>query len=247
MASQTIPAVRDEAGVSLAEGLEALHDKLDRIGAQVAHLYQRTQALEELRDELVPIVKDGLSALSEELAAVEHEFNSEEIAYLLRKLVRATPRLIRALDQLESLQSLGEELAPLGKEILHGGIETLDQLERQGVFRLARGGVLLAERIAAHYTEEDIRLLSDNIVTILDTVKSMTQPDILAVANEALGALHEAPANTRRIGLFGLLRRMRDPEVQSGMALLLELVRRLARGQKTATSSPTPTERSETP
>ena len=93
------------------------------------------------------------------------------------------------------------------------------------------------EGFAKEITSLQFLGLSDNIVTILDTVKSMTQPDVLAIANNALGVFQASNTKPQKpLGLFGLLRRMRDPEIQAGMDMLLELVRQVARSQNQPTT-----------
>ena len=102
----------------MAAQLMAMDAKLDILTEQMGHLYRRTVALEELKDELMRIAKDGMAALTVELSEIEHEFNAEEIQHLLRKALRSTPRLIRLLDMLESVDGLVTEIEPLGKEVM---------------------------------------------------------------------------------------------------------------------------------
>ena len=54
--------------------------------------------------------------------------------------------------------------------------------------RIAHEGVKFdrAFHLRAAAREHDARALADNVVTILKTVKNMTQPDIMALANNAV-------------------------------------------------------------
>ena len=233
MTTATLPQRRpDEAPEGLDARLERLDRKLDRLGDQVGHLYQRTVAMEELKDELMPLARDAMGAMQEELGAIEHEFNSDEIAYLLRKVLRNTPRFIRFLDRLEALDGLMVELEPLSKEVLRGAVDTLQQAEDRGWFRLLRGGLGLMDEVAAHASDEDIQRLHDNVLALVDTVKQMTQPQMLTMANETLRVM-QAPASHHRVGVIGLMRALRDPEIQEGVGVLLELLRQTARTPKT--------------
>ncbi|MDX1811215.1 MAG: YkgJ family cysteine cluster protein, partial [Gammaproteobacteria bacterium] len=47
-------------------------------------------------------------------------------------------------------------------------------------------GIQMMDRIVTEFTEEDVQALSDNVVTILKTVRNMTQPDIMALANQSV-------------------------------------------------------------
>jgi len=227
---QPSPAPREP---DLARELARMNERLDTLNQRVEHLYRKTLAAEELKDELVPVLKDAMAAMSDKLGEMETEFNSEQVLHLLRKVLRSTPRFIRALEQLENLESLVDEISPLGRDIVRSTVETLQRAEDRGWFRMSQGAMELFDRIAAGTTQEDLDRLGDNMMLIVNTVKRMTQPQMLAVANNALGALdeeHEAPP---KVSLWRLVRSMRDPEVQSGLAVMLELTRQIARRPQT--------------
>jgi uncharacterized protein YjgD (DUF1641 family) len=216
--------------VDLARELALLNRKLDGLGQQVQHLYDRTRAVEELKDELMPVVRHALGAAGEELTAVEEEFNSEELVHLMRKLLHNTPALIRMLDRLESVDGLVTEVEPLGKEMMRNLIDRLEQAEQRGYFRLLQGATALFDRIAQHASVEDIERLADNIVPMIDTFKRMTQPDMLAKTNHALAVFEIPPdSDPPRVGLVGMLRAMRDPEIQEGLGLMFEAMRQVSR------------------
>ncbi|NOY90186.1 MAG: DUF1641 domain-containing protein [Deltaproteobacteria bacterium] len=99
----------------------------------------------------------------------------------------------------------------------------------------------LVDRVATHYTQEDIDKLSDNIVFILDTVKRMTQPEILGSVNQAFEVLDRPGDEVQPVGLWGLLRAMRDPEVQNGVGLMIAVLRQVSRGPNGAATNPTET------
>ena len=73
-----------------------------------------------------------------------------------------------------------------------------------------------------------LQALGENIVQILMTVRNLTQPEILNLADRATGALKQKTTPTP-VGALGLLRAMRDPEVRKGTGVLLELLRSLGR------------------
>jgi len=59
-------------------------------------------------------------------------------------------------------------------------------------------------------------------------VRNLTQPEVLDLADRASEALG-GKAAARPVGTFGLLKAMRDPEVQRGTGVLLDLLRSLGR------------------
>jgi uncharacterized protein YjgD (DUF1641 family) len=117
----------------------------------------------------------------------------------------------------------------LGKQAFANTIETLDQLEQDGYFAFARGGYYILERIVTEFKEEDVRELGDTIVAILTTVRNMTQPDVLALANSAIESMRSQPTkNGKPPSTLSLLRQLSDPKVRVGLSKMLTLVSSLA-------------------
>jgi uncharacterized protein YjgD (DUF1641 family) len=85
----------------------------------------------------------------------------------------------------------------------------------------------ILDRVVTSFDEEDLRLLGENVVLILETVKEMTQPDVMQMLQRTARILRydEEPA---KVSLFRLLREMREPEVKLGLHRMLTLLRGLA-------------------
>ena len=113
--------------------------------------------------------------------------------------------------------------------IIHLTSDRLQEFEEDGTLDFVREGVKVFQRVSSSFTPEDVRLLGENIVHILMTVRGLTQPELLNLADRASEALGAKAADAKPVGTFGLLRAMRDPEVQRGTGVLLDLLRSLGR------------------
>jgi uncharacterized protein YjgD (DUF1641 family) len=153
---------------------------------------------------------------------MEHEFNSEEVVYLLRKLLRSTPRFVWMLDRMESFAEFVEELTPISRELMKSGIEWLDQAEKKGYFRIAKGAASFADRVGETYQQEDVEGLRANVVRIMDS---------------ALRGLDQQP---QPLSPWGLFRALRDPEIQEGMGVAVEVLRRVSREVKASAEKAKP-------
>jgi len=152
----------------------------------------------------------------------------EKLLEACHKLDHATQILLELKRDKEMIMELGQDLMPMANGIIHLTSDRLQEYERDGTLDFIREGVKVFQRVSSSFTPEDVRALGDNIVHILMTVRNLTQPEVLDLADratEALGGRVEA----RPVGTFGLLRAMRDPEVRRGTGVLLELLRSLGR------------------
>jgi uncharacterized protein YjgD (DUF1641 family) len=136
--------------------------------------------------------------------------------------------LTDALDRIEGLMGLADEAQILGKQVFSKTVETLDMMERQGYFAFARQTGYILERIVTEFSEEDVKALGDNIVTILTTVRNMTQPEILSIANNAVDAIRDDDVPAKSPTTWQLLRELSDPRVRIGMVRMINLLKSLA-------------------
>ena len=84
------------------------------------------------------------------------------------------------------------------------------------------------EKIVTEFNEEDVKALGDNIVSILHTVRNLTQPEIMDLTNNALDAIRVEPLSDDVPSALGLVRELSDPQVRRGFARLINLVKSLA-------------------
>jgi uncharacterized protein YjgD (DUF1641 family) len=210
-----------------ANDLALLHQKIDYLTEQMDAQRRRQAELDELKADLIPIANHMVSLSIDELAEIGTEFQLEDLLFLLKRVLRNTGALLRLMDLLEAGMGLSEELHLLGKQVFSEWVETADRMEREGYFAFLREGWGVFEKIVSAFDEQDVRALGDNIVTILTTVRQMTQPEVLALANNAVAAM-QPESGDDDLSTMQLLRSLGDPRVRKGMARLLNIVKTLA-------------------
>lgn len=145
-----------------------------------------------------------------------------EINHKLAAVVEVTEDLGR---QLESLEDLREDFVPIAHEGMLIAYRKLHELEQAGVIEFLKESAGVFHTISTSFTPEDVKALGENVVHILRTVRSLTQPEVLDLADKAAGALREAPPEP--VGRMGLIRSFRDPEVRRGLTMFLTVLREL--------------------
>ncbi len=208
--------------------LTALNVKLDRVLGHLDEQKQRQQDQQELKEDLLPIANHMIKLTIDELAEIGTEFQLEDLLFLVKRLLRDTHMLVGMLDRLQSTVELLDETKLLGTQVFNQAVLQLDDMERKGYFRFAKEGAAILENIIAEFDEEDVKALGENIVSILRTVRNLTQPEIMNLTNNALDAIRVDPIPDEVPSALGLVREMSDPQVRRGFARLLNLVKSLA-------------------
>jgi uncharacterized protein YjgD (DUF1641 family) len=99
-------------------------------------------------------------------------------------------------------------------------------MERKGYFIFLQGGLDMLDRVVTSFTEEDVRQLGENIVLILQTVKEMTQPEIMAMLRRTAMVVKEEEAVDT--SFMSIIRQLNDPAVRKGLAKTLQVLKSVA-------------------
>jgi uncharacterized protein YjgD (DUF1641 family) len=198
--------------------------KMDAILDQLEAQRQRSLALEELKNDLIPIGNQMVKLTIDELAEIGSDFQLEDLLFLVKRLLRDTKLLSDLLDKMESTVELVGDVQTIGNQAFNQSVLILDRLEREGYFTFARSSWRILEKIVAEFDEEDVNALGDNIVLILNTIKSMTQPEIMNFVHNTLLVAEKEVEKPVDISYSGLIRQMRDPSVRRGLALTMRVL-----------------------
>lgn len=217
-----------------SQTLLEINQKIDALAAQVQALTEHAQEQQrrqrewdDLKTDLTPIAMDAYQVIVEQLDEIEPYMQLEDLLHLLKRLARNTHNIEMLLDQVESLSDLARDAAPIVNDAVLTAVQQLDALERRGYFRLFKEGQYVVDNIVDHFGPEDVRQLGDNVVTILTTVKQMTQPEIMGMMQNLAGGLRRAEAWPEQgdISLWSLLKQLRNPETRRGLAITLGMLR----------------------
>lgn len=215
----------------MEQSLVELNQKVDALSAQVAFLaeearlqQQRRQEWDELKNDLTPVASEAYRLSVQQLDEIEAYVQLEDILRVTKRLVRNTRNLEQMLDQLEGFADLSRELSPLSQDMFLMLMTRLDEMERKGYFTFLQGGLEIADQIVTNFSEEDVRQLGENVVLILQTVKEMTQPEIMQLLSSTASVMREEGI-PEDVSMLYLLRQMRDPAVKRGLAKTLNVLR----------------------
>lgn len=216
----------------IQEEIAAIHRKLDVLTAYVDRQQQRARERQELRDDLTRIGQDVVQTAISELEEISAHFNTRDLLHLLKKLLRNTRTLTRWLDRLESSENFLQDAGPIVRDAFLGLLSSLDELDRKGYFAFFREVGLVVDRIVLSFTPRDVRLLGENITTILNTIKNLTQPEMLAAVNNAVAIYKNLNIELEREpSYWQLIRELRSPEIRQGIAVGLAFLKSLSNGR----------------
>ena len=206
--------------------LDVMSSQVDLLVEELRDQRMRRRQWEELSSDLAPLAGEAMMLASNELEAIQEWVRPEDMLRLVRRILRNTNNIEDGIARFESLMDLLDDIGPLTGEAVTKVLTSLDELEQRGYFEFANAALDIADRVVTAYSKEDVEALGENVVQMLDIVKNLTQPEMLAVAQRMLDALQRQQAAAELEpadppGLFALAGQMRDPEVRRGLARAL--------------------------
>ena len=127
--------------------------------------------------------------------------------------------------QRETYSDLIHDLSPLASQGMGTVTRALSEAEEKGYIDFARSGLGVIDRVVTSFTEDDVEALGDNVVLILETIKEMTQPEVMGMMRATLHEVGEIEESAIPPGMFEIMRQMRDPDVRRGLSRMIALLR----------------------
>lgn len=157
---------------------------------------------------------------------------TERLQALEDKLDAVTAMLRRQERQRAAWEDLAHDAGEVAGPVVATLTQRLAELDEQGHLEFARAGVEVADRVMTSFDADDVRALGDNIVVILDTVRQMTQPEVMALVRRTATAAGEPlpDASGPPPSVLRLLRDLGDPDVRRGLGRLMALLRSMGDG-----------------
>ncbi len=221
----------EQATSDLNQVVLELNQKMDALASQVAYLTEQAQISErgrrersELMENMMPIAKDAMQIASDQFEEIQEYIKTDDLLRFVKKLARHRPQLEMLLDQFDAITDLIQIMDPISKEGMNKVVNVLTELEQKGYFTFAQSGMRMIDTVVTSFTEEDVNRLGDNIVLILNTVKDMTQPQIMTFVRNTLMVAEKEIEKPVDNSYMALIRQMRDPAVRRGLALTMRVM-----------------------
>ncbi len=212
--------------------INELNAKLDIILEEIELQRRHRREMEDLKDDLMRVGKDVYKTAVEELDQLHDYVSSRDILHLGKYMLRNVNTISKVIQQLESAKDFLTDASPLMREYIVDFMAKLDEFDRKGYFEFMKEFGKVSDKIITSFNVEDIKNLGDNVVTILNTVKNLTQPDMLHTINNAVNVYKKLDIKvTEKISFLSLLKELNDPETKKGITFAIRFLKNLANQQ----------------
>jgi uncharacterized protein YjgD (DUF1641 family) len=218
------------ANDNLQEQINEINKKLDIVLEEVMAQRETRQSVEDLTTDLAVVGKDLFKSTVAELDNAGVELDGEAVKQLLLKLVRNVDTINEMFEMMESANDLVKDVSPVLHQMGLDGIHLMNEFEQKGYFDFMKEAMKIIDNVVTHFSVDDVKLLADNIVTILETVKNLTQPDMLKAINSGLVVYKSIEIdNVEEYSIWKAMRAMNSKEMKKGIGFMITFLQNIAK------------------
>ena len=218
---------------NLQSQIDNINSKLDIILAEIEIQSRHRREMEDLKDDLMRVGKDVYDSALIELEEVHDQLKTGDIFYLFKKLLRNINNITKTFEQLENFKDFIQDFSPVSRELFLDFMNKLNEFDKKGYFEFLREMSKISDNIVTSFSAEDVKNFGDNIVSILNTFKSLTQPDMLHAVNNAISVYKNLDIEIEeKVTMFSLIKELNSPEVKKGLAFALKFLKNIAKQQE---------------
>ncbi|RLD59590.1 MAG: hypothetical protein DRI97_00670 [Bacteroidetes bacterium] len=215
---------------SIQTQIDTLNDKVDLILEYVNQQRLKSQSVDDLISDVSIIGKDMYDSAVTELDNRSIELDPEDIKMIALKVIRNVRNINGVLDTFESTADFLKDASPIMNEMIIDLIKKLNEFDQKGYFEFLSEAGNIIDNVVTHFSREDIRLLADNVVPMLETVKSLTQPEMLKSVNNAVKIFSRIEMEAvPEYSIWKLMREMNKPEMKRAIGFMVSFMKNMSK------------------
>ncbi len=215
---------------NIQDQINDINRKLDIVLEEVMAQRATRLSLEDLTADLTIVGTDVFKSTVTDLDNAGIELDGEALKMLAFKLIRNVGTITEMFEMLESANDFVKDVSPILHQVGLDGIKMANEFEQKGYFEFFGASMKIMDNIVSHFDKDDLQALADNIVTILETIKSLTQPDMLKAINSGIVVYKSIDVeNVPEYSLFKAMMALNSKEMRRGLGFMITFLKNIAK------------------
>jgi len=124
------------------------------------------------------------------------------------------------------------DVSPIIRQVGLDAIQKMNELDQKGYIEFFTELTRIMDNIVTHFSVEDVKGLADNIVTILETVRGMTQPDMLKALDNGIQVYKSLDTkNIPEYSIWKVMKEVNTPEMKKGIGFMITFLKNLSKDE----------------
>ena len=214
---------------ALQTQISVLNQKVDLLLEYVNQQRLNSNQIQDLVADVSIVGKDMYDSAVEDLDNRMVNLDLDQVKGLVLRILRNVENMNKFLELFESMNDLMKDAGPIFNEVIINFTKRLHELDQKGYFEFFAETGKIFDNIISHYKPEDVRELSEHIVTILETVRSATQPEMMTALNNGFKIYASIETeNIPEYSIFRVLREMNQPDMKRALGFFITFMKNMA-------------------
>ncbi len=214
---------------TLQTQIAELNHKVDLLLEYVNQQRLKTNELEDLFADVSIVGKDMYDTAVEELDNRMVHLDLEDVKGLMLRVLRNVDNMNKFLELFESMNDFVKDASPIFNEVVIDFSKKLQEFDEKGYLEFFAEAGKIFDNIVSHYKPSDVRELADNVVMILETVRSATQPEMMAAIHNGMKVYSSMEIeNIPEYSIFKVMREMNKPEMKRALGFFVTFMKNMA-------------------
>jgi uncharacterized protein YjgD (DUF1641 family) len=214
---------------SMQVQITELNQKVDILLEYINEQRLKTNKLEDLISDLSIVGNDIYHSSVEELNNRMIKIDTDQVRNIGIRILSNIDNIDKALDLFESLSDLAKDAMPIVHEVIIDSTRKMNELDQKGYFFFLKELGLIFDNVITHFSREEVHHLAENVVTILETVKTLTQPEMMNAVNNAVKVFGNLnTTNVPEYSVWRLMRELNQPEMKKTIGFMVTYLKNLS-------------------
>lgn len=206
-----------------------LNQKVDLLLEYINEQRLKTNQIEDLISDVSIVGKDFYNSAVDELDKQMVQIDVDQVKQLFLRFLRNIENMNAFLETFESISDFLKDASPIVNQVIIDFTKKMAELEKKGYFEFFSEAGKILDNIISHYKPQDVKELADNIVTIVDTVKTATQPDMMLALNNAFKIYKSIETeNIPEYSILRVMKEMNKPEMKRALGFFVTFMKNMA-------------------
>jgi len=214
---------------NIQEQINILNQKMDLVLDVVLQQQQKTESVADLFSDLQIVGKDMYDTAVVELDNHKVELDLDQVKTLGIQLLQNIENIRVMVSLFESGVDFAKDAGPLVTESIIDFTKKLHQFEQKGYFEFFKEAGRIIDNVVTNFSKDDVAHLADNIVVILNTVKDLTQPEMMNGLGNALKVYNSMEMESApEYSIFRVMKEINKPEMKRAMGFMITFMNNLS-------------------
>jgi len=212
--------------------INEINQKLDLVLQYVDQQRLKTDEVQDLVSDITMIGNDAFKATVEELEHANIEIDPDLIKQMFFRLLKNLGNINQVIELMESTTDLLKDVKPITQDLIINFIYKVEELEQKGYLEFIKESTKIIDNVIKHLGTEDVGDLANNIVTILATIKNLTQPEMMTAMNNAVMVYKNMDyENIPEYSMWKAFREMNTPEMKKGIGFIITFLKNVSKSE----------------